>query len=62
MLNANYILRRIAGYYDVPYDRHCKHEFVISPGKIKKETGVRTLDISKRLLDYGVHPPTNSSR
>lgn len=59
VLNANYILRRIAGYYDVPYDRHCKHEFVISPGKIKKETGVRTLDISKRLLDYGVHPPTN---
>lgn len=59
VLNANYLLRRIAGYYDVPYDRHCKHEFVVYPGKIKKETGVRTLDISKRLLDYGVHPPTN---
>jgi glycine dehydrogenase subunit 2 len=43
----------------LPYDRHCKHEFVVSPTRIKKETGVRTLDISKRLLDYGFHPPTN---
>ena len=59
VLNANYILRRIAGYYDVPYDRHCKHEFVISPGKIKKETRVSTQDNSKRVLDYGLHPPTN---
>jgi len=59
VLNANYILRRILEYYDLPYDRHCKHEFVVSPARIKKETGVRTLDISKRLLDYGFHPPTN---
>ena len=59
VLNANYLLRRVAGYYDIPFDRHCKHEFVANPGKIKKETGVKTLDISKRLLDYGVHPPTN---
>ncbi len=59
VLNANYILRRIVEYYDLPYDRHYKHEFVVSPSRIKKSTGVRTLDISKRLLDYGVHPPTN---
>ncbi len=59
VLNANYILRRITGHYDLPYDRHCKHEFVVSPQRIKKDTGVTTMDISKRLLDYGVHPPTN---
>ncbi|MFY9471065.1 MAG: aminomethyl-transferring glycine dehydrogenase subunit GcvPB [Bacillota bacterium] len=59
VLNANYLLSRVRDYYDVPYDRYCKHEFVVAPLKIKKETGVRTLDISKRLLDYGVHPPTN---
>lgn len=59
VLNANYLLRRIAGYYDLPYDRHCKHEFVVNPARIKKETGIHTMDISKRLLDYGVHPPTN---
>ena len=39
VLNANYLLRRVAGYYDIPFDRHCKHEFVVNPGKIKKETG-----------------------
>lgn len=59
VLNANYILRRIVEYYDLPYDRHCKHEFVVSPERIKKKTGIRTMDISKGLLDYGVHPPTN---
>lgn len=59
VLNANYLLRRIVGYYDLPYDRHCKHEFVVNPARIKKETGIHTMDISKRLLDYGVHPPTN---
>jgi len=59
VLNANYILRRITQYYDLPYDRHCKHEFVVSPQRIKKDTGCHTMDISKRLLDYGVHPPTN---
>ena len=57
VLNANYMLRRLAPYYDVPYDRHCKHEFVLS-GKRQKKLGVRTLDIAKRLLDFGYHPPT----
>jgi glycine dehydrogenase subunit 2 len=59
VLNANYVLRLITEYYDLPYDRHCKHEFVVTPQRIKKETGCHTMDISKRLLDYGVHPPTN---
>jgi glycine dehydrogenase subunit 2 len=59
VLNANYILRRITEFYDLPYDRHYKHEFVVSPQRIKTETGCHTMDISKRLLDYGVHPPTN---
>ena len=49
---------RLAGTYDIPYDRACKHEFVASAATIKKRTGVRTLDIAKRLIDYGYHPPT----
>lgn len=57
VLNANYMMRRLAPYYDLPYDRHCKHEFVLS-GKRQKKLGVRTLDIAKRLLDFGYHPPT----
>lgn len=57
VLNANYMMRSLAPYYDLPYDRHCKHEFVIS-GRRQKKLGVRTLDIAKRLLDFGFHPPT----
>ncbi|WP_409297816.1 aminomethyl-transferring glycine dehydrogenase subunit GcvPB [Peribacillus sp. SCS-26] len=57
VLNANYMMRRLASHYDLPYDRHCKHEFVLS-GRRQKKLGVRTLDIAKRLLDFGYHPPT----
>ncbi|WP_075982281.1 aminomethyl-transferring glycine dehydrogenase subunit GcvPB [Bacillus massilinigeriensis] len=57
VLNANYMMRRLADYYDLPFDKHCKHEFVLS-GKRQKKLGVRTLDIAKRLLDFGYHPPT----
>jgi glycine dehydrogenase subunit 2 len=57
VLNANYMLRRLAPYFDVPFDRACKHEFVLS-GTRQKKLGVRTLDIAKRLLDFGYHPPT----
>lgn len=57
VLNANYMMRRLAPYFDLPYDRHCKHEFVLS-GKRQKKLGVRTLDMAKRLLDFGYHPPT----
>ncbi|AYA77001.1 aminomethyl-transferring glycine dehydrogenase subunit GcvPB [Bacillus sp. Y1] len=57
VLNANYMMRRLEPYFDLPFDRHCKHEFVLS-GKRQKKLGVRTLDIAKRLLDFGYHPPT----
>jgi glycine dehydrogenase subunit 2 len=59
VLAANYLKARLAGVYDEPYgDRPCKHEFVASASSIKKATGVRTLDIAKRLIDHGFHPPT----
>lgn len=57
VLNANYMMRKLEKYYELPYKQHCMHEFVLS-GKKQKELGVRTLDIAKRLLDYGFHPPT----
>ncbi|WP_245399880.1 MULTISPECIES: aminomethyl-transferring glycine dehydrogenase subunit GcvPB [Bacillaceae] len=57
VLNANYMMRRLAEFYDLPFDKHCKHEFVLS-GRRQKKLGVRTLDIAKRLLDFGYHPPT----
>jgi glycine dehydrogenase subunit 2 len=57
VLNANYMMRRLAPHFDLPFDRHCKHEFVLS-GRRQKKLGVRTLDIAKRLLDFGYHPPT----
>ena len=58
VLGANYLKSRLAATYDIPYDRACKHEFVASAATIKKQTGVRTLDIAKRLIDHGFHPPT----
>jgi glycine dehydrogenase subunit 2 len=58
VLAANYLKSRLAGTYDIPHDRACKHEFVASASTLKKRTGVRTLDIAKRLIDYGYHPPT----
>jgi glycine dehydrogenase subunit 2 len=57
VLNANYMFRRLEPYFDAPYKQHCKHEFVLS-GRRQKKLGVRTLDIAKRLLDFGYHPPT----
>ncbi len=57
VLNANYVLEGIRDLFEVPYDRRCMHEFVVS-GVPLKEHDVKTLDFAKRLLDYGVHPPT----
>ena len=57
VLNANYIKEKLKKYYYLPYDRTCMHEVVFS-GQWQKEYGVSTLDIAKRLLDYGYHPPT----
>jgi len=58
VLNANYLLAKLRGHYDLPYDRVCMHEFVLSGRRQKAQHGVRTLDIAKRLLDYGFHAPT----
>ena len=57
VLNANYLLHRLKGAYDLPYDRSCMHECVFA-GTRQARWGVRTLDIAKRLTDYGIHPPT----
>ena len=58
VLAANYLKHRIQGTYEVPFERACKHEFVASASDLKHRTGVRTLDIAKRLIDKGYHPPT----
>ena len=58
MINANYILSQLRGYYTLPYDRICMHEVVLSATNLKRENGVRALDVAKRLIDYGIHPPT----
>ncbi|MEK7376623.1 MAG: aminomethyl-transferring glycine dehydrogenase subunit GcvPB, partial [Candidatus Margulisiibacteriota bacterium] len=58
VLNANYIMSRLKKYYYLPYERVCQHEFVISAKWQKEKYGVRALDIAKRLLDFGFHPPT----
>ncbi len=58
VLNANYLMSKIKDTYKVPYDRVCMHEFVCE-GRFHDAPGVRALDIAKRLIDYGFHPPTN---
>jgi glycine dehydrogenase subunit 2 len=63
VLNANYLRARLAGegigeYLPIAFDRLCMHEFVLSGRGAKEKLGIRTLDIAKRLLDHGVHPPT----
>ena len=58
VLNANYLLALLREAYDLPYDRLCMHEFVLSARTLKREHGVTALDVAKRLMDYGFHPPT----
>ncbi len=63
VLNANYLLARlaekgIAEYLPAAYERICMHEFVLSGAPMKRELEIKTLDLAKRLLDYGIHPPT----
>jgi glycine dehydrogenase subunit 2 len=63
VLNANYLLARLregrtGKYLPLAFDRICMHEFVLSGGPAKRELGVKTLDVAKRLLDFGFHPPT----
>lgn len=58
VISPNYLRVKLDDVFDVAYDRPCMHEFVISGSRQKREHGVRTLDVAKRLLDYGFHPPT----
>jgi glycine dehydrogenase subunit 2 len=58
VLSANYLKVRLQQAFEVPYGTTCMHEFVLSGGRQKRANGVRTLDMAKRLLDYGFHPPT----
>ena len=58
VLNANYLLAQLKGVYELPFDRLCMHEFVLSARNLKREHGVSALDVAKRLMDYGYHPPT----
>ena len=63
VLNANYLVARlrqegVLEYLPVAHERLCMHEFVLSGGPMKRQLGIRTLDLAKRLLDFGVHPPT----
>jgi glycine dehydrogenase subunit 2 len=63
VLNANYLKARLAqgragNYTPIAFDRHCMHEFVLSGKPMKKDLGIATLDLAKRLLDFGFHPPT----
>ena len=58
VVNANYILSKLKDLYDLPYDRTCMHEVVFSARNLKRDHGVSALDVAKRLIDYGVHPPT----
>ena len=57
VLNANYLRKKIGESYDIPYGDYCMHEFAASASK-QKSIGIRALDIAKRLIDYGYHPPT----
>ncbi len=63
VLNANYIKEQLRGVYHLAFDRTCKHEVIFTSQWLKKNTShlehpVRTLDVAKRLLDYGIHAPT----
>ena len=57
VLNANYLKVKLSEYFEIPYDKNCMHEFVIST-KRYKQAGGTALNIAKRMIDYGVHPPT----
>src|SRR4029079_13310086 len=58
VLNANYLLAQLKDGYELPLDRLCMHEFVLSARVFKREHGISATDVVKRLMDYGFHPPT----
>ncbi|HEU4532458.1 MAG TPA: aminomethyl-transferring glycine dehydrogenase subunit GcvPB, partial [Polyangiaceae bacterium] len=58
VLNANYLATRLEPLLPIAYPRPCMHEAVFSDRELEAKTGVKTLDLAKRLIDYGFHPPT----
>ena len=58
VLNANYLRVKVRDYWRVPHDRVCMHEFVARPTKEMREAGIHTMDVAKRLIEMGYHPPT----
>ena len=58
VLNANYMMSLLKGKYDMAYDTVCMHEFVMTLERLKHDYGVAAMDVAKRLLDFGIHPPT----
>ena len=58
VLNANYLMKQLAGAYDMSYDTQCMHEFVMTLQGLAHDTGVTAMYVAKRLLDFGMHPPT----
>jgi glycine dehydrogenase subunit 2 len=58
VLNANWLRKRLSATFDAPYDRPCMHECVLSASSLKRATGVKALDVAKRLLEEGFHSPT----
>jgi len=58
VLNANYLRVKVRGHWRVPHDRVCMHEFVARPTKEMREAGIHTMDVAKRLIELGYHPPT----
>ena len=58
VLNANYLMSKLKGHYDMAYDEICMHEFVMCLEELEKKHGASAMDVAKRLLDFGIHPPT----
>src|SRR5690606_16389088 len=58
VLNANYVRAQLMNTFTIPYPRYCGHEFVLE-GHFEDAPEIHALDISKRLMDFGIHPPTN---
>jgi glycine dehydrogenase subunit 2 len=58
VLNANYLRVKLQDAYELPFERLCMHEFVLSAQRLKREHGIAAVDVAKRLMDYGYHPPT----
>jgi glycine dehydrogenase subunit 2 len=58
VLNANYVRAKLGDRFPLAYDQTCMHEVIVSDKRLQKDTGIKTLDVAKRLIDYGYHPPT----